>query len=190
MTTYSYTYNQKRAVICVAVLLILFVFFPVTFRILFAADYEVSYGAGLGFSTCSDFYISDESELSRCTSRYNITVGNTGTEIQELIEIKLLPVPADSYLNWNVLDIIATNKSSVRPAITEQREVEELQIQIRNLGPNRLIEFSLTGRGLEAAQAMENITVEVDAMGSMIQSNPRLTLALRFIRNLAGIFGF
>lgn len=36
---------------------------------------------------------------------------------------------------------------------------------------------------------MENITISVQANGTTIEANPRLTVTLRFLRNLGGIFG-
>ena len=190
MIRYSYTHNQRRLLILVGGVVILLVVFPVIFRILFAADYEVSYSAGFGVSTCSDFYISDASQLVSCTSRYNLIIGNTGTQMQERIAVKLQSIPAGSRLNWNVLDIVATNNSAARPEITSQRDANELQILIQNLAPNRLVEFSAVSSGNEAAKVMQQSSIEIAATGTMIQANPRLTLILRFIRNMAGIFGY
>lgn len=183
-------YSQSKSVRLAICIVVLFILFPALFRIIFAAKDEVSYSAGVGFSTCSDFYISDKSQLTRCTTTYDIALGNTGSTNQELIVVDLTSVPADSPLSWNVLDIVATKRRPIGPKISNHQLGDTIRIEIQNLEPNRLAEIRLSKQGIEFASKMENIGIAVQANGSTIQTNPRLTVSLRFLRNLGGIFGF
>ncbi|GJM14113.1 MAG: hypothetical protein DHS20C12_25160 [Pseudohongiella sp.] len=185
-----FEYSQRKSVRLALGVAALFIVFPVLFNIVFASKDEVSFAAGVGFSTCNDFFASDESGLSRCASSYNITLGNTGSNNQELITIDLSSVPEDTRLGWNVLDIVATSRRPIGPTISEQQLGDSLRLEIQDLEPNRLVEFTIAGRGIESAKQMEGITLSVQAEGTVIQTNPRLTVGMRFLRNLGGIFGF
>lgn len=187
MALFHYSHNKALRLVLGIVLLI--IVFPALFRIVFAAKDEVSYGASFGLSTCSDFFIDEESDLSRCITSYNITIGNTGTNHQELVRIDLTSVPKVRRLNWNVLDIVATSRTPIGPKISDQQQGETLHLQIQDLEPNRLVEFSISSQGIESAKQMENITISVQANGTTIEANPRMTVTLRFLRNLGGIFG-
>lgn len=188
MSLLDYIQNKNvRIVLCIVVL---FIVFPTLFRIFFAAKDEISFAAGTGFSTCSDFFIDDESELARCTSNYNVTVGNTGTNNQELIVVNLSNVPEGSRVAWNVVDIVATNRRPVGP-IVENRQIEDiLKFEIRDLEPNRLVELNILSQGVEASGLLEDIALSIESNGSQVETNPRLTVVLRFFRSVAGIFGF
>lgn len=172
------------------IVIVLLVLFPALFRILFAAQDEVSYGAGTGISTCDGIYLNDDSDLSRCTSTYDITIGNTGTNHQELIVIELGKIPKTSRLNWSALDIVATNRKPTGPRVVEQKIDDQLRIEIHDLDPNRLVQINLSSRGIESARQMEGVTMTIQAEGSVISANPRLTVVLRFLRNVTSIFGF
>ena len=188
MALFHYSHNKSLRLALGIV--ILFILFPALFSVVFAAKDEVSYGAGIGLSTCSDFFISEESDLTLCTTSYNITLGNTGSNHQELVIIDLTSVPKDSRMTWNVLDIVATTRRPIGPRISDHQLGETLHLEIQDLEPNRLVEFGITSRGIESAKQMQNITISVQANGSIIETNPRLTVTLRFLRNLGGIFGF
>ena len=188
MALFHYSHNKAvRLAIAIVVLLILF---PALFRIIFAAKDEISLGAGVGFSTCGDFYIAEESELTNCTSTYNISLGNTGSNHQELVTIDLTPVPENHRLRWNSLDIVATNRTAIAPRITNQQLGDTLHLEIRNLQPNRLVEIGMSSQGAESAKQMEDITISVSAEGSIVETSPRMTVSLRFLSALGGIFGF
>ena len=183
-------YSHHKSVKLALGIVFLFILFPVLFSIVFASKDEVSYAAGVGLSTCSDFFISEESQLTRCTTSYNITVGNTGSNHQELIIVDLTSVPKDRRMSWNVLDIVATKRRPMGPRVSDQQLGEALRLEIQDLEPNRLVEFRITSQGIESANQMKTITISVRADGSLIETNPRLTMTLRFLRNLGGIFGF
>ncbi len=183
-------YSHRKAAKLALGIVTLLILFPVLFEVFFAAQDEISLGASTGISTCDDFYIREESELSRCTSTYNISLGNTGSNHQELITIELGSVPENRRISWNTLDIVATNREAIGPRITSQQLGETLVFEILDLQPNRLAEISISSQGIESAEMMENITMAVLAEGSIIEASPRTTVSLRFLSNLAGIFGF
>ena len=188
MALFHHSHNKALGLTLGTILLL--VLFPVLFKVIFAAKDEISLAASAGVSTCEDFYIDEESELSRCTSTYNISLGNTGSSHQELISIELTSVPENHRLSWNSLDIVATNREAIIPRIQNQHLGDTLQIEVRDLQPNRLIEIRVSSQGIDAARQMENISISVLAEGTIVETNPRTTVILRFLRNLGGIFGF
>lgn len=137
-------YSHNKALRLVLGIVLLFIVFPALFRIVFAAKDEVSYGTSFGLSTCNGFFIDAGSDLTRCTTSYNITVGNTGTNHQELVRIELTSVPKTRRLNWNVLDIVATSRRPIGPRISDQQLGDTLHLEIQDLEPNRLVEFSIS----------------------------------------------
>lgn len=188
MTFFHYSHSKAlKLALGIVVLLILF---PALFRIIFAAQDEISYGAGPGLSTCSEFFAREQSDLSACTTSYNIAVGNTGSNIQEVVTIEVASVPKNRRVNWNILDIVASKRRPIGPRVTNQQLGETLQFEIEDLEPNRMVEINIYSQGLESAEQMENIDITVAARGSVIETNPRTTVALRFLRNLGGVFGF
>lgn len=183
-------YSHSRAVWLALTVVLLLILFPVLFRIVFAARDEVSFAAGAGVSTCDAFYVDEESDLSRCTSTYNVSVGNTGSNHQSLIVVELSSVPENRRLSWGALDIVATNREATGPGITNQQRGEILRFEIEDLQPNRVVDISISSQGVENARQMENIAASIQAEGAIVEASPRLTVYLRFIRNLAGAFGF
>ncbi len=183
-------YSQSKAVRAALVAALLLILFPVLFKIVFAAKDEISYGVDYGLSTCGDFFIANEAEKLTCTASYNITLGNTGINNQQLVILDLTSVPEDVRISWNVVDIVATNRRPIGPRISSEQQQETLTFEIEDLEPNRLVEISLSVRGAESAKRLEDIALLPQATGSILNSNPRATVALRFFRNLGGIFGF
>lgn len=188
MALFHYSHNKAfRLAIAIVILLILF---PVLFRVIFAAKDEISIAAGSGVSTCDGFYVADESELASCTSTYTVALGNTGSNHQKLVIVDLNSVPLERRLSWNAVDIVATNRRATGPEITIQQLGETLRFEIQDLQPNRMVEIDILSRGVEYAKQMENIDIAVQAEGSIVEASPRLTVSIRFLRNLSGVFGF
>ena len=183
-------YSHRKAISLAIAIVIMLILFPALFRIIFAAEDEISYSASAGISTCDEFYIREESERTRCTSSYTISLGNTGTNHQQQISIDLRSVPTERRLSWNLLDIVATNRKAIGPSISNQQLGDTLRFEIQDLQPNRLVEITILSQGAEHARQMQDIDIRVHAEGTVVQSNPRLTVSLRFLRNLTGIFGF
>lgn len=183
-------YTHKKAITLVIVAIVLALLFPSIFGMAFPSASEISYDAGVSNSTCSALYFPDDKDRSRCTTQFLVVVGNTGTVAQNLISVELDYVPTVQRMNWTTLDIVASSVRRDRATITEQVKGEGRVFLIENLAPNRLVEFSFTARGDQARAALENIQVTVEGEGRHINSNPHLTLASRFIRNVLGIAGF
>jgi len=184
-----FDYSHKKAILFGLTTVILLLLFPALFAVVFPASNEVSYDAGIGFSTCNDFYLDDDDDPAMCTSQYNIIVGNTGKVTQEYIAITIDGMPGSPRIGWSAQDIVA---SSVRPTpalITEERNNLQRVLTIEHLAPNRLVEFRFQIRGMAARQQLENIEVTVNATGHLIHSNPTLTVISRFAKNIFGVFG-
>ena len=184
------SYSQNKSIRLALVVVLLLLLFPALFRIVFASEYEVSYGAEAGISTCGEFYIDDESELLSCTSTYNVSIGNTGSSHQSLIVVELTSVPESHRLSWGAQDIVATNREANGPQITNEQLGDRLRFEIQDLQPNRLVDFNISSQGAEHAAQMENIAISVQAEGSVIEASPRLTISMRFLRNFGAMFGF
>lgn len=180
--------QRKAALLAIGVVFLLL--FPTVFGVIFPAKDELSYSAGVAYSTCDAFYADTDSDLSRCTTSYNITLGNTGSNDMDLIYLELAPVPQERRLSWNVLDIVATNRRAAGPAISTQQKGEIVIIEIRNLQANRLVEFTISAQGLESMQGIRDIEAVLRAEGSILEVNPRATVSLRFLRSLGAVFGF
>lgn len=183
-------YTHRKAIILIIVAIVLAVLFPSVFGMVFPSANEISYDAGISNSTCSDFYFPDGKNRQRCTSQFLVVIGNTGTVPQKLTTVELDYMPDVQRMNWTELDIVASSVRPARATITEQAKGPGRVYLIENLAPNRLIEFSFTARGDQARATLANIQVAVQAKGRLINSNPHLTLASRFIRNILGVVGF
>lgn len=157
---------------------------------LFPASDEVSYSASIASSTCEGIFVDEDAAGSNCTSIYAITVGNTGTNHQELVAVEVNVVPASLPFNWNAFDIVASSLRSATPQITQAPLNYGRRLVIADLAPNRLVEFTLTARGPESLVTLQELNVSVLANGRAIASNPILTVLSRFLKNLFGIFGF
>ena len=162
--------------------------FPTLLEIIFANEDEISYSAGAGLSTCSEFFNDNEAALANCTTPFILRIGNTGMNFQERVEVRLSPVPAYIGLSKSSQDIVATARRAENPDIIENHTAESLHFIINDLAANKLVEILLVTRGAENGRALENITVTFTANGTVIESNPRLTVLARFARNVIGIF--
>lgn len=169
---------------------LLAVLFPSLFRVVFAARDEVSYSAGLSMTTCQGFLANGYSTPETCRATYRVILGNTGTNPQEEILVTLSPVPETWLLGTSALDIVASAQRRATPEISHEQDSDSLVITVSNLEPNRLVELDLMTRGLESAELLTGTTARVDSAGSVIESNPRLTVTARFFRNLFSLGGF
>ena len=181
-------YTQRRTIATALVVILIAIVFPTALAIIFAAEDEVSYSAAAGLSTCSDFFIENDSQLERCTSPFEIVLGNTGSNTQALVSIRISPVPAELRMGQSVQDIVASARRSENPEISQYSMDNSRLFTIRNLAPNKLVAIELVSRGIESHQLLQQLQVEVEATGSVLESNPRLTVLSRLARNLLGLF--
>jgi hypothetical protein len=181
-------FTQRRALATALGVIFIAVVFPTALAIIFATEDEVSYSAVAGLSTCSDFFIKNDAQLERCTSPFKIVLGNTGSNTQPLVSIRISPVPAELRMGQSVQDIVASARRSENPEISQHSIDNTRLFTIRNLAPNKLVAIDLVSRGIESHQQLQQLQVEVEATGSVIESNPRLTVLSRFARNLLGLF--
>lgn len=183
-------YTHRKAITFGLGILVLFVLFPTVFSVLFPASNEISYSAGVSSSTCGGFFVDADSDGSSCTTRYGITVGNTGVNRQEIITLEVHGVPAALPLGWSMQDIVASSVRSPAPQIVEMPMNYGRRIVIEGLAPNRLVQFTLIARGMESVELLNGIDVAVQATGRVIDNDPTLTVISRFFKNLFGVFGF
>jgi hypothetical protein len=184
------TVNQRKVLIWVAGVVLIALLFPALFRIVFAAKDEVSYSAGLSITTCQGFLANGYSSPESCRANYRVVLGNTGSNPQQEVLLTLAPVPDTWLLSSGALDIVASAERRAVPGIEHQQLEERLRITVTNLEPNRLVEINVTTRGAEAAELLSTAAITIDANGTVIESNPRLTVTARFFRNLFSVVGF
>ncbi len=168
--------------------IIVAVVFPTLFEIVFATADEISYSAGTGLSTCGDFFNEDETARDSCTTPFALVIGNTGTNTQEIVEIRVSPLPDYVGLSSSTQNIVATARRADNPVIVEYHTAESLHFTLQNLAANKLVEILLITRGEEQGRLLENLTIDIDATKTIIETNPRLTVMARFARNLLGLF--
>ncbi|MDP6536185.1 MAG: hypothetical protein QGG02_07640 [Gammaproteobacteria bacterium] len=179
---------HRKVLWCFSGVLIVAVVFPTLFEIIFATADEISFSAGTGLSTCGDFFIEDETARDFCTTPIALVVGNTGTNTQEIVDIRVSPLPDYVGLSSSAQDIVATARRADNPVIVENHSAERLHFTLKNLAANKLVEILLITRGAEQGQLLENLSIDIDATGTIIETNPRLTVMARFARYLVGVF--
>ena len=156
---------------------------------MFPASDEVSFDAGLNFTTCNGFLANDSTDSERCRTDYRIALGNTGSNVQEHIELVLSPVPETWRLGVSVSDIVASAREKIRPRINHSQVEDTLTFEIANLQANRQIVLQITTIGAEAAELLAGTETEITAEGIVIGTSPQLTVVARFFRSLFSFFG-
>lgn len=180
---------SRRVLLWCSAAVLLLLFWPPGFRLLFPASNEVSYNAGLSFTTCSGFLANDSIDSERCRSDYRLTLGNTGSNTQEFIEVALSPVPETWRLGVSVTDIVASAREKIRPEVDHSQIDDTLTFRINDLQPNRQILLQVASIGEEAAALLAETKAEITAQGTLIETNPQLTVVARFFRSVFSIFG-
>lgn len=180
----------RRLAIVAGTVLLLALVFPGLLRVLFAADEEVSYSAGLSYTTCRGLASSDYSTDETCRVAYAIVVGNTGTVVQDEVRAVVQPVPADWRLGYNAQDIVASAERRAVPDISYVQTGDAVVITIGNLQPNRLVDLEMLSLGVESLRLFETSQVRLEADAAIVEASPRLTVVSRFARNVFSVFGF
>lgn len=186
----GHRFLNKRVLLWSLALLLLLVLWPSTLRQFFGNADEISFAAGFDLTTCSGFLANESIDSQRCRANYRVVLGNTGSNLQEHIQIVLVPVPETWRLSVNVTDIVASAKTRTQPLITHQQNGTTLTINIDNLQANRMVTLQLQTIGKEAAELLATTSVQVSANGTMVKSDPQLTVVARFLGSLFSLFGF
>ena len=181
--------NRRRIVAWSLGLLLLLLIWPGSFRLFFGADNEISYSAGFDFTTCSGFLANESIDSERCRAEYRITIGNTGSEVQQQILLELAPVPPTWRLATSVTDIVASAQEKIQPAIEHEQLASTLNIRIEDLHPNRVVRLQIITIGADAAELLATTEAHILSDGTIVQSNPELTVVARFFRSLFSAFG-
>lgn len=187
--TLAQHFFRRRVMLWCGAVVLLFILWPGGFRLIFPAANEVSFNAGLNFTTCSGFLANDSIDSDRCRTDYRVALGNTGSNAQEHIELVLSPVPETWRLGLSVSDIVASAREKVRPRIIHHQVDDTLTFEITNLQENRQIVLQLTTLGAEAAELLAQTEAEIKAEGIVIGTNPQLTVVARFFRSMFSLFG-
>lgn len=180
---------NRRVLAWGAGVLVLLLFFPSLFHLTFASRNEVSFSASPGINTCRGVFIEDSDEAETCVTSYQITLGNTGTELQHQVTVALSPAPTMVRFGANSLDIVASAERLPAPRVSQQTKGDALEFLIEDLHPNRLVEIRFTTRGLAAFELLKTMETKVYADGVVIDTNPHVTVIARFARAVFGLFG-
>ncbi|MFM1895765.1 MAG: hypothetical protein RLZZ385_839 [Pseudomonadota bacterium] len=188
MTTFSELPPLRKTLLWLGALLVLAQLFPTALRLLFASNDELSFDTRVLSSTCAGLLADERRPPENCVVIYGIELGNTGTNPQPLIEVRLGGAPEIWRLDEQVVDIVASARRRGSPEVRIDSLPDAALIRVENLEPNRLLSLRLAFLGLQASRQLETMTVEVSASGSLINTSPHLTVLSRFLRNLFGVF--
>ncbi len=185
----DYLYSHRRGVTTAAIIIVLLIIFPTLFSIIFASRDEISFESGFSVSNCRSIFLDQPEEEERCLSTYRVVLGNTGSNPQELVSVEMNDVPEVFRKYTGAINIVASARPPVNPEITESQQGQNLHYEIRGLEPNRLVEISITTLGLPAYERLQQLEVNVNATGTVIEASPYVTVTSRFFRNMLGVFG-
>jgi hypothetical protein len=134
---------------------------------------ELSYDHGLGMTTC-------RIEGAPCWTIVQLEVGNTGSVLQEVVEVDLASFPDWSLMGQRVVNIVASGAETQPPRVTV--DAEHKQIRIERLEVNRMINFELLVVGQAERAKLADAKPVVRASGRVIESNPKATALVRAFR--------
>jgi len=180
---------SHRVLLWCTVVLLLLILWPGGFRLIFPSSDEVSFSAGLSSTSCSGFLANESIDSENCRASYRLTLGNTGSNPQERIEVTLHPVPQTWRLGVNVTDIVASAREKVSPGVDHRQLDDTLTFTISNLQPNRQVVLQLVTIGEESSELLATTAPVVNAEGILVETNTQLTVVARFFRSLFGLFG-
>lgn len=169
--------------------LVLLLCFPTLFHLVFSSQQEVSVETDIGITTCLGVFLNEPGDVDSCVTDYRVVIGNTGTMVQSRVTVRLSPPPDPVRFSSSVVAIIASARSAPPPVISQQVEPDTLSIHIDNLHPNRLVEIHLSTRSLEAYRQLQTMAATVTADGTVIATNPHVTVLARFVRTVYSLFG-
>ncbi len=177
-----------KALLWVGIVVALALIFPTAYNLLFAARDELSYSAGVQSTTCAGMLRRDAGPSTNCLTVYGIRLGNTGINPQPAIEVSLYNAPEPSRFSSNTVDIVASAERRQSPDVDYSSQGGQVRIRVENLQRNRLVELQLSYLGGAAYEQLQNASVDIRAVGTVIASNPHVTVLSRFVRNLTLLF--
>lgn len=177
-----------KALLWAGGILVLALMFPTVFKVIFAARDELSYSAGVDSTTCAGIPGNASTPSENCLTIYTISLGNTGVNPQASIDVSLRNGPEPWRFGNSVVDIVASARRREVPTVDYRSESGLTYFHVENLQPNRLLELHMSYLGFAAYEQLQDVSVEVSALGSVIESNLHLTVLSRFFRNLTLLF--
>jgi len=153
---------------------------------LLSPTYEVLYSGGVSAAYC------DNATGERaCTFIYDLSVGNTGKEVQETVRITW---PVDMR-HWGpgtqVADIVGSARQTQQPQIQPAFDSGKTVYTISGLMPNTMVSFRASCYACTPAQlqAMRQAGATVEARGKISESDPRVSALMRGLTNMLRIVG-
>ena len=186
---FSDYFSHRKALLYAGGVIFLLLLFPTLFSILFASKDELSFESGFSLSNCRAIFLDRPGEEERCVTTFQVVLGNTGENAQELITVELVGVPEVFRKYTGAINIVASARPPVNPEIIETASDDRLHYEIHGLEPNRLVEIEITTLGLAAYEQLQQVQVNVNASGTVIEASPYVTVTSRFFGNVLSIFG-
>jgi len=171
----------KGTILGVLCLFIVVGSFSGAFSLLIAHESEISYEGAIVVKTCNSYVAPTEDDRRTCATRYQLSIGNTGSINQELIKVELGPLPERLTSNTRTLRIVASNAAMIQPSV---EGVGTSQVIIHDLLENHMLELSMTGTGIVAVRQLDKLDVLIDADATVINVHPRTGTLARFFRAL------
>lgn len=125
-----------------------------------------------------------------CPSYCDLTLANSGKEIQQLVEITLPSsgkLSLGSYVQGTpVKELVATTRE--RPEVSPERGELPGTYRIVNMPPNILVEMVVTTRGLHDARELAELGIGIHAEGIVINRDPQGSVLVRMLYAMATAF--
>lgn len=148
------------------------------FAVLISSSNEVSYDYGILWSSC-------RARAARCYTTIELKVGNTGTKLQDLVEIDLHGFPSWSNVSHSSIKIVASNDVQAIPHVAI--DSESRMIRIEPLPANQMVEFGFLVAGPISREALESGPPKLVARGRVIRTSPKATALARAFRAVLGL---
>jgi len=172
----------KRSIVQIAIVTIAFTVLSFGLinprTVIFTADHEIVYEESWESSTC----VAPET----CYLHYRLTLGNTGRQIYQDIELHFTGLPAEMR-RWdiNIVELESTTRKIPEAITSDISGLTYSGLQVKDLHPGTavVVEFINQQMPRDAAQRLlENEAfVHVLAKGSVLKGNPRATFFARLL---------
>jgi hypothetical protein len=151
---------------------------------------EVLYSAAVSMEHC---FVAAGREM--CAFQYRLSVGNTGTRMQDSVRIEWPAALPRATIVTKVSDILASAKSTVQPVIHQETGsgtgVGTTVFTIGNLASNTVVDIDLVCSPCDGSdvKAFRVLRPRVDARGSVRQADPRVSTLQQGGMNLLRVVG-
>ncbi len=141
--------------------------------VFFQSKYEIVYNFDVTAVYCAQ---------GQCAYSAGLTVANTGKRTQEQVSIVISGLPPDLGGSPRITNFSAAEPRSADPEIRQHYENGTGTIQLNNLTPGAMVQFTFSGNLAESRLPKEGKTkVTVKSKGKQIKGDPRAITFGRYV---------